>query len=1012
MEVKAGKIRQVYQSFIEKAEPEFIVFFTERTKRANSFISAYSRHYDKVAGQGEPRHSLEELVKLHIAFKKKVIEELSLMQRSLTEGDLSGSFEGFLNQVNNIVSQLEETILLEETFSNYTLKKSDDLLLLFRKVLVNMKMDLRVSALKVLNFFRRMLKKPLLSLVSQRKRRVPFAGMAQHYMLNEFTRCALEHVKEIYRSESANMLKLWQFDEGSDMDFRQVLMGEGVGFADNPVKNVDAASFFSQLKKDNEALLEVISAGIRKCSDTVFEVYDKSYEIADTAELPASFFSLRRIDSQFDKINAVYAGRIARWKNTHFTLLDDWAVDAEVNCLYYCVYDRFNLLKSRVDAFIAQNLEQSFSEIRDFINNSVMRIKEVPDAVKKASEIISAEREKVNNLLVDRILAQSIEKLTNCFADDFDAFTGSIPGLVTAVSDKRGFIKSTDYARGVRDSEIDYISPRELLSFEALPNFALKVQSLKENTENKLENVRLTFLSLGTVCDFNLETALMLMDKEKRSGKGAKEIAIQGYDRALVHLDKAKGIIDEVQQGLVEDLRRAVNIFYSDIQKLKNTENVLELNMKVMRIRALERSKRIRNNAIAYIRGLIPVARELLLKTRQALTEFTLRAKLWMGFAVEKKKVSFELSEFIIETQQSLRKLPFVYQRLYQLQPTDEERFFVNREKEQHLLQNSFNNWQKERYIITAVIGEKGSGVTSLINYFLRNIKGDKQIIKHTLAEKIHTPEKYYRLFNTLLETDSITSNDQLIEKLNSTPGTRIIALENLQHMFLKKVHGFECMKLLFELMSNTSKKIMWIGAYTPYSWDYLEKSIFISNYFTDEIHLEKLGDETIKEIVFKRNRLSGYQINFIADEENLQTKTYRKLNEAGRQKYLQKQFFLNLNRLANGNISLAQMYWLRSTKDVDEKSISIATLDGLDFSFVKDLSGNSLFALQVLILHDGLNLEDFSAVMNQPESVSRNLLIPMLEKGLLIRPRQKFNINPMIYKYVAFYLSSKNFIH
>ena len=135
MEIKSGKIRRVYQSFIEKAEPEFVVFFTERIKRANSFITAYSKHYDKVAGQGELRNSLEELVKRQIVFKRKVIEELSGMQRGLKEGDLKGNFESFLNQVSVITNQLEQTIILEETFSKYALKKNDNFLLSFRKVL-------------------------------------------------------------------------------------------------------------------------------------------------------------------------------------------------------------------------------------------------------------------------------------------------------------------------------------------------------------------------------------------------------------------------------------------------------------------------------------------------------------------------------------------------------------------------------------------------------------------------------------------------------------------------------------------------------------------------------------------------------------------------------------------------------------------------------------------------------------------------------------------------------------
>jgi hypothetical protein len=230
--------------------------------------------------------------------------------------------------------------------------------------------------------------------------------------------------------------------------------------------------------------------------------------------------------------------------------------------------------------------------------------------------------------------------------------------------------------------------------------------------------------------------------------------------------------------------------------------------------------------------------------------------------------------------------------------------------------------------------------------------------------------------------------------------------------MFLKQVRGFDCMNLLFDLMANTMKKVLWIGIYTQHSWQYLDKTIAVSNYFTSEVFVEPLNEATIEEIIYKRNALSGFQINFLPDIESKRSKVFKQLEFEEQQNHLQKRFFTILKKLSNGNISLAMLYWLRSIKKVSDDTIDVIPISEVDFSFIKKLSSDELFSLQALILHDGLCFDDFSKIMGKPIGVCRNILNPMLEKGLLIRPHQKFNINPIIFKPVSDYLSSRNFVN
>jgi hypothetical protein len=380
------------------------------------------------------------------------------------------------------------------------------------------------------------------------------------------------------------------------------------------------------------------------------------------------------------------------------------------------------------------------------------------------------------------------------------------------------------------------------------------------------------------------------------------------------------------------------------------------------------------------------------------------------GVVDEKEPISFELSEFMQEIDSALKSLPSEYKKLYEFKPASEE-FFVNREAEIGKLESLFENWEKNRFVTCVIIGDKGCGVTSTLNAFLRKIP-KTDTIQADLSEKIYTKEKYFEFFNSLLKTNGINSNKELIDFLNAVKKRKIIIIENLHHMFLKKVGGFESMEMLFELISYTTKNILWIGVFTPQTWNYLDKTISISNYFTSEIVMQELSYEIIKDIIYKRIDYKSTKVKFISKENTPISKIFQSLDSDKKQLFLEEKFFKLLHKLSNGNISLAELYWIHSISAIDKKNLTIKMIDDFDYSFIKNLSSEALFTLQALILHDGLTIDEFALIMRESITESRNMLMPMLEKGLLIQPHTKYNVNPAIYKHIHDYLSSKNFIH
>ncbi len=262
------------------------------------------------------------------------------------------------------------------------------------------------------------------------------------------------------------------------------------------------------------------------------------------------------------------------------------------------------------------------------------------------------------------------------------------------------------------------------------------------------------------------------------------------------------------------------------------------------------------------------------------------------------------------------------------------------------------------------------------------------------------------------MNEDSIKNLDDLASHLNNLTAKKIIIIENIQHLFLRKVNGFECLTMLHELISKTSRQIFWVITSTLYAWNYLDKTTSISDHFGYVIKIRDLDFKDIIEIILKRHRVSGYNIYFEPNKKDLDDKKYKLLSDAEKQEYLRNEYFKNLNKFSKSNISLALLFWLRSTQSVTSDTITIKSLNDLDFSFLASLSPEKIFTLNIMLLHDGINEEIHSIIFNKPQTQSRLLLYLLLDDGLIINEGEKYLINPLLYRQTTSMLQAKNIIH
>jgi hypothetical protein len=323
----------------------------------------------------------------------------------------------------------------------------------------------------------------------------------------------------------------------------------------------------------------------------------------------------------------------------------------------------------------------------------------------------------------------------------------------------------------------------------------------------------------------------------------------------------------------------------------------------------------------------------------------------------------------------------------------------------------AFDNWLNNGYSPLALIGEKGAGASTALNIFQKRTVGH-QFFRIRNNGQIFDVDTFVQHISRGLGMENIRDFEALKDHLVELPQRSIIILEDIQRYFLRTVHGFSVLKKIFELISATNQNILWLTSCTIYAWLYLDRVISISAYFGFLVTLDDMDDEDIQKVIDQRHRISGFQIRYLPNKLQLKNRKLMHMTEEKRQDYLSKSYQSSLARFARGNISLALVHWIRSTIEIQEKTVEISSIYEPDDIFFEYLPIDHVLTLHVLLIHDGLSVEHLSIVLNKDLEETQRILFQLFDDGILDRNKDIYFLNPLIYRLVVNFLKLKNFLH
>ena len=735
------------------------------------------------------------------------------------------------------------------------------------------------------------------------------------------------------------------------------------------------------------------------------EIYPK----AATIDLPNKIYGESPQNKIVKKSEKYSNKRQSQIKNFNKAISAKWISFFHLTLANLHLIQEFNFYKINLNKAIKENIESLFDQFRSELNKIITEIKNNEDGLDK---VINKQRNELSESLNEKIIDELAHRIALDNPHSFiikmeDILFKEIANLPSEIL----IVKNDNIDLKIRDKDFQLINPREIVEAELGSEYHSKILKYKNEVDAEVKKFSSKLIEVAQIIDYNLETAISILDNnEADTIEHAKNAAVEGIERAVSRSKNLFDKFDELKNDTIKKIDSLIKSFAAKIDELKIFENLFKLKLKVSKSKAEERVKDVIKNGVSNVKYFVPIllrkSRFLYTFTKNKLTTLGLK----VGISEQKQALSVELTDFLLKTEEQIKKLPSVYQRLFSKNAIQDDRFVVGRAKEIDKIIKSYEYWKSGKKSSIVIVGEKGNGNSTLVFSALKKFTNNHKTINLEISNTIETAEQLFDLITSNLGIVNCKTESQLVAAIKNLPESSVFVIENIEGMFLRVVNGFEPIKTFSRIVTATNSKILWICTCNVYSWNYLDKVIRLSDYFQTVLRMGNISSKEIQEVILNRHAISGYDLEFLLPQNP--SKKLLNLSKHEQQELLKEEFFEKLHSFANGNLRLSHLFWLRSIKELEGEKIEINSLSDMNFSFLKELNDKKLFALMAMILHDGITIEECSKIFNISRQESDMLISSMVDDGITIETVDGYKVNFLLYSVVIKLLHDKNIIH
>ena len=705
------------------------------------------------------------------------------------------------------------------------------------------------------------------------------------------------------------------------------------------------------------------------------------------------------------KLTRKYINQSTDWHNTLFLLVDDWVLNLEINGL------RFLFLKDGIDLqfFLQQNFAIPYHKSIDALRKQIKEINEGLGSISTNSatpfiQALNKQRTKTGRLFNQRLFAGLVQ-LPNRLRFD-DELTKNLKKAMQrfdGISQTNYLIKHARYDKPLKAKEFLTISPLNLVGYKMKPKYARSVEMLATAFANYQKTYLKVLNDVPGVVNFSFVSGIRNFEQHNNR-QGAIQIVQQGLDRAEI---KVQELIDLYQKFNAEDwlqYNQAIETLNNKLNEIKANESALQIKIEVTRLKISERLHHLAGKMVDFFHWFFPKIKDALVRALVFLRLSSKKISSHLKVEKEDQYISSDVSDFLVSYKQKISSLPFVYQQLFSFDPVTEREFYFDRPEPWNKLLTAYQRWQEGKYAPVVIAAEEGAGKTTLLKKFTNQIQSDEE----TIYLDLNKEHKNARFHYTEIEN---TTTD-FINHYQKDQSKVVIVVDGAERLFDLNINGFGAIQNLIRLISETHQKVFWVLSFHLISWNFLDKTSSLSDYFGYLIKFPELSTENLQQLIELRHKLSGFEKKFAHPHQKKYSLNLKRTDSAELQVNLKREYFETLKKKVKGNIRQAFLYWLISTKSIGEKNIVFDQNNLPDTRLISSIKKDKLLIIRTILIKHGITIEDLANIRHMNKEHARLTLIQLLDDGLLEKHDDLFVINPMIYRQIIDELYNQNLLH
>ncbi len=322
-------------------------------------------------------------------------------------------------------------------------------------------------------------------------------------------------------------------------------------------------------------------------------------------------------------------------------------------------------------------------------------------------------------------------------------------------------------------------------------------------------------------------------------------------------------------------------------------------------------------------------------------------------------------------------ELPLIYGRLFRPEPVGDPRFLIGRREEMDALLECRRSWEADLPTALLIVGERGSGKTSLINCAKASVFQSFPVSAGAFDARIVDAEGMDKF---LLGMFGLDETEDLVEALRRE--RRVAILEELERTFLRRIGGFKGLERLLSVVAKTKDSVLWCLAVNQAGFKLADAAVGMHRVFSHRINARAVSAKHLRRAILQRHDLSGMRLNFRRTSSN--SPLHRLRGALGFERSPREEFFDTLYDQSRGVFRSAFQLW-RSAMTVSGDSIRLQTPSEPDVASLNaSLDLHDLFTLQAVLQHGALTGAEHAAVFAAAAEESADRLNRLREMGML----------------------------